>query len=89
MINRLVCVMEPGCWYARADVVRAIAGGRGDRCRFEDTLRKRGLVKRALNATWDRARKCGEFPKWLPQPKWLYQLTDLGVEFRKFCLLST
>jgi type IV secretory pathway VirB10-like protein len=89
VINRLVCCMEPGKWYARADVVRAIGGGRGDRCRFEDTLRKRGLVKRALNTTWAIARKCGEYPKWLPQPKWFYQLTDLGVEFRKFCLLST
>jgi hypothetical protein len=86
VIQRIVCAMVPGSWHSRGDLMRAIGGGRGDRCRLDDTLRPRGLVKRALNSAWVKVGKydCATGQR---DPKWVYKLTEAGEQFRECCLL--
>lgn len=73
VIDRIAVIMKPGCWYSRGDLVRGIGGGRSDRNRLEDTMRKRGLVKRGLNSGWPGKRTGGVG----------------GETYRESCLLTT
>lgn len=89
VIDRIAAIMEPGGWYSRGDLIRAIGGGRSDRNRLEDTMRKRGLVKRGLNAAWPGKRTGVGRTHRIYEPRWLYKLTALGESYREFCLLTT
>jgi hypothetical protein len=89
VIDRIAAVMEPGGWYSRGDLVRGIGGGRSDRNRLEDTMRKRGLVKRGLNSAWPGKRTGVGRTYRIYEPRWLYQLTELGKVYRELCLLTT
>jgi hypothetical protein len=88
IIDRIAAIMEPGGWYSRGDLVRAISGGRSDRNRLEDTMHKRGLVKRGLNSAWPGKRTGVGRTYRIYEPRWLYQLTGLGISYREFCLLT-
>ena len=85
----MVVLMEPGCWYSKMEIMRDIGGGRGDGCRFEDTLRKRGLVVRGRNGWWP-GKRLAVGRTWRSyEPKWVYGLTDAGEAFRDMCVLMS
>ena len=69
--DRIVRVMEPGLWYSRGDLARAVGFDRD----------ARGYVPLALlsNALATRSRPGGEpGTKTCPAPHWLYRLTPKG-----------
>ena len=88
-IERIVVLMEPGKYYSARDLARAIGGGRGEACRVEDTLRKRGLVVRARNGGWPGKRLAVGRTWRCYEPKWAYKLTEAGEAFRSLCILAT
>jgi hypothetical protein len=86
-IERIAIAMLPGHWYSKMDVVRSIGGGRGDGCRFEDTLRRRGLVVRGRNAAWPSKPICVGRTWRRVEPRYFYKLSPKGEMFRDWCIL--
>lgn len=78
--------MEPGGWYARADVVNLTGFHRDPTSAKLKEMRERGLLRREQNPAWDpkhrpspQALQAGEQVK---EPQWLYTLTGEGEEER-------
>jgi hypothetical protein len=78
--DRIVRLMEPGCWYARGDLVRWARLGLNARGEMMRTLRAYALVERTRNPD------AGKGPRNNPEPLWLYRLTKKGDALRALLL---
>jgi hypothetical protein len=74
--DRVVRVMEPGCWYARGDLAREAGFGPDVRGELMRTLLANALVERTRNPT------AGKGPSNNQEPLWLYRLTPKGEALR-------
>lgn len=83
IVDRIAAVMEPGGWYGRMDLIRAIGDPKSSRSKVY-VMWRGGLIERAANPDYDPA------PAVLPgailpryESVWLYRLTETGVALRE------
>jgi hypothetical protein len=81
--DRVVRVMEPGCWYGRGDLMHMAGFGPNTRGEIVRTLQANALAERV------RYSKAGQGPSHNPEPWWLYKLTPKGEALRdELCRLA-
>jgi hypothetical protein len=82
IIDRMVTAMDPGAWYGRGDLVRAIGGERYARGKVLEAWRA-GWLERAANPSYV-AKPAVPDGAWLPvrDAEWLYRLTPAGEALR-------
>jgi hypothetical protein len=79
--DRVVQVMEPGGWYSRGDLAKAVGFSRDARGYVTRALLPLALATRARNPKADTGTST------CPAPAWLYRLTPKGEALRKLCSL--
>jgi len=81
IIDRIALVMEPGKWYGRDDLRRAVGRSQDGRWKVREMF-VAGLLARAQNPAWRGTVNPWEAMAGLAEPKWLYRLTPMGEALR-------
>ena len=80
IIEQMLGVMEPGKWYSVGDIQRGLGFERPARSKMRQVMARRGLVERAANPAYDRAKAIFHVDR---APRWLWRLTRKGEEERR------
>ena len=80
IVKQMLGVMEPGKWYSVGDIQRGLGLERPARSKMRQVMARRGLVERAGNPAYDRAKAIFHVDR---APRWLWRLTRKGEEARR------